>query len=165
MPCCSTRRRSCRCSPGNILGYQAQDGSWASQSIDDSAFNLLVLRRATRRLMQQAPLTGADTVVQRRGPLRFCYRREAEPVLWFAGFADEWSARQPRIGQVRWQVDGAQVATRDGDRSSPWVGELFKVRPKQLAEGRHEVRVEVDVVDELGKGETVVGGALLIGRE
>lgn len=124
-----------------------------------------MLRRATRRLVQQAPLTGASTTVQQRGPLRFCFRREAEPLLWFAGFADEWAARRPRVARVRWLVDGTVVATVEGARGAPWSGEPFEVRPKQLAEGAHEVRVEVDVVDDAGKEETVVGAGLLVGRK
>lgn len=135
----------------HLLATQTGAGAWAAQDAEaDTCFALLFLRRATAR----APRSGEDAVVAGRhsspgeGEGVFLFGSgESELSLWVGGFAagvaeahgGAEGAKGLRIARVEYLVDGAVVATVDGDPGRGWRGERFPTRHRFLRPGVRRV--------------------------
>lgn len=130
-----------------LVRNQKPGGEWGGH--DETCFALLFLTRAT------SPLSGGEMSGSGRawwtdaGDVRVRATGRTLLTVWVTGLADELAGEDPAIARVTYFADGAEIATVEGDASTPWSGARFPIRHEFPEPGDHRIEVEVELAGEL----------------
>ncbi|MDP6930625.1 MAG: hypothetical protein QF412_13090, partial [Planctomycetota bacterium] len=131
-----------------LVGQQASDGGWKRH--DQTCFALLFLTKAT------APTTGpqisrkASSWVTSKGDVRLHAVGRSAFSIWVEA-SPELAKEQPRVAEVHYFLDGAEIAVLPGRRDKVWGSDAYLLQHRFEQPGAHEFRAEVVVVDKAGK--------------